>query len=432
MVMRSLGDVLDGNKGIGPGFDTLRLTLSILVICWHSMLVSYGSDLFAWQSPLGHLGGALLPMFFALSGFLVMGSALRVNDLRKFISLRILRIVPALATEIALSALVLGTIFTTLPLWDFVTDRQFIAYFGSLIGRIRVSLPGVFETNPYPEVVNISLWTITPELLCYVLISVLILLAVYRHKVMMTVVVALLTLLCVAFDSETFYIGRPSSQALVLSFAYGNLLYLWKDSIPYNGIVFAACLALGFAFVRVVGVSYGAMFCLSYCIVFLGLTRLPRIPVLDRGDYSYGIYLYGFPIQQLVCHLLPGFREWYWNIAFALPIAIVVAMFSWTFIEKPALDLRKRLVWDTAASSDSWSYATKAALLFALLAYALFLMWYAGLVPEAPFTAWLALKVVAGLVLVSAATIAVMAALDRKHSWPAVPLKVSARDREYR
>lgn len=380
--MSSLGDVLDRHKGLGPGFDTLRLLLSISILCFHSILTSYGleTDIIVWASPLSLPASALLPMFFALSGFLVMGSALRTNDLGRFISFRVLRIVPALATEITLSALLLGTLFTTLPLWAYLTDPDFLAYFGSLIGRVRVILPGVFETNPYPNVVNVSLWTIMPELLCYAILSALILTGVFRQKLLMTAGVALVVFAYIGHDllrDIDVAPTRPKAHVLVLAFLAGNLVYLWKDKIAYSWAAFAACLCFGLLFARTPSLCYAAIFCSAYCIVFLGLTRLPKIPVLSKGDYSYGIYLYAFPIQQTVSHLLPDYREWYWNIAFALPLTILVAAASWTFVEKPALDLRRRFSFADRGQTRP-TYLFTFLLLFALVAYALFLLWSAG------------------------------------------------------
>jgi peptidoglycan/LPS O-acetylase OafA/YrhL len=374
----SFGDVLDRNRGNGPGFDTLRLLLAIMIVCWHSNLASYGTDDWAWRGYLGFYARPLLPMFFAISGFLVMGSAFRTDDLRRFLTLRALRIVPALAVEITLSALVLGPVLTTLPLWDYVTSPSFHEYFGNVIGRISYFLPGVFETNPYPGVINVSLWTIPLEILCYVLLGVQILAGLFKRRIAMTVFVAVLACVCIAHDilqtPELMLPGRTTPQMLVVSYLFGNLLYLWKDRIPYSAIMFGACLCIGLLFVRVSGLTYLASLCLVYCIIFLGLTPLPKIPVLSRGDYSYGIYLYGFPMQQLVAYSFPGMHEWYWSIMLALPLAIAVAVFSWTFVEKPCLDLRKRLAAKGQPVAGEYVYGLTFMLMSALLLYGVCLM----------------------------------------------------------
>jgi peptidoglycan/LPS O-acetylase OafA/YrhL len=64
---------------------------------------------------------------------------------------------------------------------------------------------------------------------------------------------------------------------------------------------------------------------------------------MDRGDYSYGIYLYGFPVQQTVAYLFPASREWYLNALFSLPVIIALAALSWHIIERPSLSLKKVL-----------------------------------------------------------------------------------------
>ena len=147
----SLGSRLSDYNGRGPGFDHIRIGLSLSILFWHSFSISYGLD-YAEQLPsfpVPPLLTALLPMFFGLSGFLVMASALR-TDLSTYITFRTLRIVPALFVEITISAIVLGPLLTKLRLHDYFVDRAFYEYFGSLIGRVRFSLPGVFTENPRP------------------------------------------------------------------------------------------------------------------------------------------------------------------------------------------------------------------------------------------------------------------------------------------
>ena len=104
----------------------------------------------------------LLPAFFAVSGFLVMGSAVRTGSLSTFLSFRALRILPALSTEVAIGAILIGGIWTTLPAREYFLDPGFWRYFRNIVGNIIFYLPGVFKSNP-TEIVNGSLWTIPPE-----------------------------------------------------------------------------------------------------------------------------------------------------------------------------------------------------------------------------------------------------------------------------
>jgi peptidoglycan/LPS O-acetylase OafA/YrhL len=81
----------------------------------------------------------------------------------------------------------------------------------------------------------------------------------------------------------------------------------------------------------------------TYMIIFLGLTPLPRLPLYSRGDYSYGIYLYGFPLQQTILHLFRGLSNLWLFIPLSIISATAMAIFSWPIIEKPALRIRKSL-----------------------------------------------------------------------------------------
>ena len=379
---RTIGSALDDHNGIGPGFDSMRIILAIVILGLHSIAISYGRDaeIAIWGSPYGTFISGLLPMFFTLSGFLVMGSASRSQSLRKFMILRGLRLFPALSTEITLSALIIGATLTTLPLSEYFTSHRFFAYFGSVIGRIRVELPGVFEHNPLPNLVNVTLWTIGPELLCYVMMALLIISGIVRHRRAMTVAgccFVLASFLRNLLGSEHHQIGQPLfPQALLVSFVLGLMAYLWRYKIPYSWPLFFASLALALGAIHVVRLEDIGLVGFTYCAVFLGMTAIPKVPILSRGDYSYGIYLYGYGIQQAVAYLFPSTREWYWNILIALPVTIAVAMLSWRFVEAPTLALRKRLTSRPARVRTQLSWrdlATTFGCTTLMLAYAAYL-----------------------------------------------------------
>ncbi|HEY6734768.1 MAG TPA: acyltransferase family protein [Roseiarcus sp.] len=165
--------ILDEMRSAGPataGFDYLRIGLATAVLTWHSIILSTGSaplDQALWSGPFRFLPAAILPMFFAVSGFLVSASLER-SRLHQFLALRVLRIVPALAVVVVLSALILGPVFTTLPLRRYFTSPEFGGFFLNIVAVAHVTLPGVFEHNPDPRFIASQLWTIPFEFQCYV------------------------------------------------------------------------------------------------------------------------------------------------------------------------------------------------------------------------------------------------------------------------
>lgn len=394
---KSLGARLQELRGIGPGFDHLRIGLALSILTWHSFSISYGQNYGATlpRFPVPVLLAALLPMFFGLSGFLVMGSALRTGELKTFITFRVLRILPALFTEIMISALILGPLLTILPLKQYYTSPMFFEYFGSLIGRVRFSLPGLFMTNPAPQLVNFALWTVGPEILCYIIMSLLLLTGAYR-KVRAMTVITLIYVVVTIFAGWLFptkgVIEVLPAKLLIFCFLVGNLVFLYRDRLPFDrrwaAVAFLS--SLGLLFLTEAGygelLGYLAIPGLIYTVAVVGLSKLPPLPFFHRGDYSYGVYIYGFPIQQAIAYFLPQYRFWYVNLALALPITLLFAVTSWHVIEKPVLGLRKRIL--AAPKKDPITgtgfSAKKAALFLALTAYGLFVIDAASVLPLRP------------------------------------------------
>src|SRR5271170_1656034 len=119
------------------GFDWMRIGLASAVALFHAFHCSYGAA--GVQAPIGFRPaiGLILPMFFALSGFLVAGSLERSRTVVTFLGLRVVRIVPALMVEVVLSALVLGPLVTTDDLRTYASNPAFYTYFLNIVGDIH-------------------------------------------------------------------------------------------------------------------------------------------------------------------------------------------------------------------------------------------------------------------------------------------------------
>jgi peptidoglycan/LPS O-acetylase OafA/YrhL len=331
--------------GIGPGFDFLRLALATGVILTHSIQKTGASYLY--EHPLFKLNNIILPAFFALSGFLVMGSFLRLNNLRTFMTFRGLRILPALSVEVVGCALVLGPLVTQLALTDYFRDVRFWHYFTNIVGLVQYKLPGVFTTLT-DDTVNGSLWTVPAELACYVSLASLALIGLLDspRRLLISVVCGLVALNVAYFLARgQFGSVFTDYKLLVPCFYAGALLFCYRQFIPMSWVLFAACIC--FVCIGIYRspllLSTAGPFLAAYIICFLGLQKIPRIPFLMTGDFSYGLYLYAFPIQQLLIYLGIA-TAWYVNFALAVPLTLLFAVFSWHMIEKPILNTRHRFV----------------------------------------------------------------------------------------
>lgn len=367
--MATFGSRLADHKGVGPGFDAMRIALALSVLFTHTGLLRVATPEAALApvvpfAPLQQwaFDFAILPMFFALSGFLVAGSAERLS-VGQFLINRGLRIVPALAVEIVLSALVLGPLLTIYGFWQYISDPLFARYFLNILGNIHYELPGVFLSNPQPNIVNGSLWTVPHELTCYALLVACLVIGLYRRRFLMLLVtlalfgVSMAIFLCGRFgialpyqDALNYVFVTRGAARLVPLFLVGILFYQYRDRIPYR-LAYAVTALVAYVAIAAFGspdwmvnpvFSFVTAPLFAYVVTYAGLSEKFVFKPLSRGDYSYGIYLYGYPLQQTMVHTMPWIDNRAAFFALSVAAASAMAIFSWHVIEKPILRLRRK------------------------------------------------------------------------------------------
>ena len=354
----TFGSILDRHRGEGPGFGVLRLVLSIMILWIYTSLVSRLAFVAAAtaQEPSGYRASFtpahilivfMVPAFFALSGFLVTGSALRLRATAPFLTFRLLRILPALFVEVTLSALVLGPLFTTLPLASYFNDPEFFRYFGNIVGWITFHLPGVFEANNV-SIVNANLWTLPSEFHCYLITAALMILGTAYNRTILTAILAVITVVFIGLNTfSDFGLGSTQPHAevtITYYFFVGMLFFHWKEYILASWKIFGLAAIAGYVLLCFRHTIYLAPIFVTYVTIFLGVRGLPELKWLKSRDYSYGVYLYGFPISQALVALAPSVRG-HRVLLFALALACTMAFAatSWHMIERRALALKSRL-----------------------------------------------------------------------------------------
>ena len=329
-------------------FTAIRFVLAWMVIFAHSFALQPVPGI---NMPLGFLlqgstttGQMAVDGFFAISGFLVAGSLVN-RGLIDYTLSRALRLLPALIVCVFLTVFLLGPMVTSLPLAEYFSSMETYRYLKNALAfpSTVFTLPGVFEANAIVGV-NGSLWSIPYEVRCYVALGVAGLLGVpgskMRGNVLVTVVAFLLLLSYV--DPELLGILQHVSSAL-LCFAIGVLFYINQDHIVLDGRLALATLMVlylsfgqnWFRFVYPLGWTY-ILFYLAYRTPFLNIDE-------KIGDCSYGIYIYAFPLQQLIAYLMPTGTP-YTNMVITTAAVIPLALISWKLIEKPALGMKRKLV----------------------------------------------------------------------------------------
>ena len=350
--------VLAANNGFGPGFDSVRVFLASAVIATHSIeLTRDGIDNVILRYPtIFDLRFLVVPAFFSLSGFLVASSIFRVKNVRTFLTLRALRIFPALVVEVVLSALVLGFLVSTAPWSEYFSDYNFYLYIGNLAGiKIHYLLPGVFTENP-SNYVNGSLWTVPAEMRCYLSLAVLMATSIiFRKRSLLTLLAfgSAAMMVAVYFEGRLFtHLETNNTRILLLCFYAGVCTYVFRDRIPHSFLLFllSGALSLAAIWIPIVLIALGPM-AITYVTCYFGLIRIPPPAPFRFGDYSYGMYLYGYPIQQTLVWITQDQWRWWENFGIAFMLSVIFAATSWHCIELRCLRLRHRFATTTSVGA---------------------------------------------------------------------------------
>ena len=339
MTAPSIAEAWAGQRN---NFNLMRLVPAWLVIYGHAHAITGipGNDGIAWLTQLRSAGAVAVDMFFVVSGFLIAASLER-NTVRGYLLSRGLRILPALLVCVALTTFVLGPLLSTAAdYWRQPTTWNYLLVNASLL-LSRFQLPGVFETHPL-DVVNGSLWTLPNEAKLYLLLLFAWLLGLLSPK-RCTPLWALAMLGGYALARHYWPLPDHIQKYAECTafFITGSLLWVNRERIRLSGWLVLALVA-AFAVLRGTDWSHLPYFGLiTYGTLWLGL-RL-RLPMIRHTDLSYGLYLYGWPAQQLAWTLPIG-KTIASNIVIATLIALGCAALSWFLVERPALRLKKRFV----------------------------------------------------------------------------------------
>jgi peptidoglycan/LPS O-acetylase OafA/YrhL len=311
-------------------FDFMRLMAAVMVIFSHSFPLTQGTDLKEPLTILTHraftFGTLGVDIFFIISGFLVFFSLDRTRSVRRYVENRVLRIVPGLAVVVGLLALVVGPLVTTLSLGQYYAHFPFLSF-------IDDHLPGVFPHNPLPWGVDGSLWTIKFEVLCYVGLGILGYLGwAYNRWVVTALFICTMTPW-----------GENLAFGLLPFFASGMLAYAWRDRLPIRGRWAIAALASLILSLDTGTAAFVVPWALAYLVLWFAFTDTLPLQHFGRyGDFSYGLYIYAFPVQQLIVMTHPGIRP---LLLFAMAIlpCFALAFLSWHIVERRALAMKGRI-----------------------------------------------------------------------------------------
>ncbi len=333
-------------SGRDNNFNLLRMLAALFIAYYHCYFMTIGPGMTDEMHPLMFAASQIvLNFFFVASGFLIARSFERRRDLSAYIAARALRLLPGVFVLSLLIAFMMGPV---------VTEVTLAEYFSSLLTWLYVpattslqpdmTLPGVFASNVNPYEIDEALWTLRYEVVCYIglaLVGVAGLLRRGRGFAALSVVMLCGYLLLTYATSLRDVTAINHMTHFGISFFLGMVFYIYRESIPlYGGVAFGLCLLAALA-VYLTGWDAGeplTILATGYAIFWLAYVPggvIRRYNAL--GDYSYGVYIYHFPVEQLFMHYIGGFTIPGLFIV-SLPVTLACAVLSWRYVEKPSLD----------------------------------------------------------------------------------------------
>ena len=308
----------------------LRLGLALLVVFSHSFVAGgFGFDpLYAVTSGTMQLGTVSVIAFFGLSGFLLAGTRAR-RSRRTFAWHRFLRIAPGLLVNLAVMAVIvvpLAGLMSGTP----ADPGHVIRWIQSILTAdiVPPTVPGLYGAGVLPDVANASLWTLSIEIWCYVILWA----APARF---VWVVLAVMGGIAMGFHlvDDTYV-----PAALPLAFAVGGLLALGGVPTLMHRTVATGALIVTLAAIGLGNLALVAPITVPYLALWLGIV----LPVRWKRDLSYGVYIYAWPVQELLAMAGLAALGFISYLAAVVVVVVGVAWFSLRLVEEPALRLRNR------------------------------------------------------------------------------------------
>ncbi|WP_318388936.1 acyltransferase [Enterobacter sp.] len=331
-------------------FDIIRLVAALMVLYSHHFALSGFNEpvIAGFESP----GGIAVILFFAISGFLISQSGLRSGDFASFMAKRCRRIFPALIPCSIFVFVIIGSAFHSNDLTSYLSGDVFYKILQTVTLQ-NANSRDLTDGFIYPSGMLGSLWSLPVEFACYLVIG-LVVSVTNSPRLYPAIFASFLVAACYVIKTgySDFFFNVPvdlfvtRGMCFFLGASMSMSIKHWnKTSIKIFSVVMVSI----YLATATSGVDHKISGYILFTIIaiFIGVTFNDAL-IKGRFDYSYGIYIYAFPVQQLCINTLNvGF---YTSMILSTVITITLASLSWHFVEKRFLFRSKRV---TEKATDS-------------------------------------------------------------------------------
>ena len=360
---KTLSEVYDRKNN---SFDLARIILALMVIYSHSYPLwgrAGGDVIQRFSNGRFSAGSVAVSGFFVISGFLITQSIMNSSSKKHFLFKRILRIIPGFLACLCVCAFIIGPIFSELPLREYFIDKG-NGPFNFVFKNITFNLFGeawgihdVFASNPFPSSINGSIWTLKWEVVGYCATCLFLSLQLFKHRRVFlgsTIVMFILYLL----DSNGYSMvsGELAKYSAWFSVKYysdfvklmyyymsGTCIYLYRDRILLYWKWGIALLCILVMSIPSKSADVAMMIIFPYLLIST-CAGIRNISVRYRNmEVSYGLYMYSFPIQQVVCRIMGPQTEGLMLMAVTLILTLIITVVTWKLIDEPFLKVRENI-----------------------------------------------------------------------------------------
>lgn len=337
-------------------FDFLRLLFASLVVVHHCYPIAGISE----QDPLYYYSNGALSLsylgvrgFFIISGYLIFQSLIRSESITDYLVKRLLRIYPALFVVLCITLIAAAFVYNG-SLLEYVRNKSVWTYIPINLSLLKLqhTISGVFENNPLKSAINGSLWTIGYEFSMYVFIIPLFYFKASKEKILfwiVFVIVFILFILRILLEDRSSYphIGVLSLDTWIhfaLLFMSGAFLSVIKiEKYKHKNLLLAICSLLFIVLLKWQYFEIIQYFIFPPIVIIIGMMAWNGFSSIGEkfGDVSYGTYIYGFPIQQLLLHYFK--LDVIGLLLVSLPLTLLFGYLSWHLVEKHALAKKKSI-----------------------------------------------------------------------------------------
>jgi peptidoglycan/LPS O-acetylase OafA/YrhL len=334
-------------RGRDNNLNLIRFVCASAVIVSHSWVLLGALDPAQTYLRSCNLGDIAVRSFFFLSGYLILKSGMSGSDVEEFLAARVLRIFPGIIVAVLVCAFVMGPLVSSLPVRDYFLHPGTWNFLREMVlNRTQESLPGVFAQGHLFSPADGVFWTLPVEWTMY--IAVLVLCLVVRGKTFWgksPIRTILITLAAFGLTIQMMPLAdRSRVRSCIFYFVFGATCYLLRKWILLSLPAALLLLVTDIVLIGFHGYEIGTRLfplALGYMLLTFGFHPAALVRSFHRfGDYSYGLYIYAFPIQQLNITYI---HESWMLFALSYPPSLLAAVLSWHFIEKPCLSIKDRL-----------------------------------------------------------------------------------------